>query len=331
MAELKPQTKKKQNTRREKDKMDFLSELSDDVLLHIMHFMDTTTAVRTSLLSKRWNKVWKCLTTLCFKRSDFKTLDSYDQFVYHVVSKRDTSISLHRLDLEACTVTQELLNHITPLLHYVPNLSIYLDYFSPKEFYHSIPVIFSSPSLTSLTLSCTLGILKLPQSLELPSLRTLNLTNVTFTARDGDECAEPFSSCFLLNSLVLLGCSLSNPAKVLSISNPNLSRFTTIRYSEVKYKIVLSAPNLTHLDIRSSIACHEVSSTCDFALLEEAVIENSVCPLIVLRLLKMLSYVKIVTFSYPVTYYLFREPFLHTFRVPPDFSLILFVLHESLS
>ncbi|WVZ14073.1 hypothetical protein V8G54_011639 [Vigna mungo] len=322
MVELETQTKKKQKTRREKDKRDFLSELSDDVILHIMHFMDTTTAVRTSVLSKRWNKVWKCLTTLSFRRSDFKTLESYDQFVYHVVSKRDTSIRLHRLDLEACTVTQELLNHITPLLHYVPHLRIYLDY--------SIPVIFSSPSLTSLTLSCTPGILKLPPSLELPALKTLSLTNVSFTVRDSDECAEPFSSCFLLNSLVLLGCSLSNPAKVLSISNPNLSRFTTIRYSEVKYKIVLSTPNLTHLDIRSSMICHEVSSTCDFTLLEEAVIENSVSPLIVLRLLKMLSYVKIVTFSYPVAYHFFRQPFLHTRRIPPDLSLIFLVLYESL-
>ncbi|XP_014502313.1 F-box/LRR-repeat protein At3g03360-like [Vigna radiata var. radiata] len=246
MVKLKTRTKKKQNTRREKDKRDFLSELSDDVLLHIMHFMDTTTAVQTSFLSKRWNKVWKCLTTLSFRRSDFKTLESYDQFVYHVVSKRDTSIRLHRLDLEACTVTQELLNHITPLLHYVSHLSIYLDY--------SIPVIFSSPSLTSLTLSCTPGILKLPPSLELPALRTLNLANVALTAKDGDECAEPFSSCFLLNSLVLLGCSLSNPAKVLSISNPNLSHFTTIRYSEVKYEILLHTPNLTH--IRSSDVRH---------------------------------------------------------------------------
>ncbi|WVZ13834.1 hypothetical protein V8G54_011400 [Vigna mungo] len=265
MIGLKTRTKKKQNTIREKDKRDFLSALPDDVLVYIIHFLNTATAVRTSLLSKRWNNLWKSLTTLSFRRRHFKNRVSYNQFVHHVLSHRDTSIRLHRLDLKACTVTQELLNHITPLLHYVPHLRIYLDY--------SIPVIFSSPSLTSLTLSCTPGILKLPSSLELPALRTLNLTNVAITAKDGDECAEPFSSCFLLNSLDLLGCSLSKPAKVLSISNPNLSRFTIKRHSEVSYKIVLSTPNLTHLAIRNWLTFHEVSSTCDLALLEEANIE----------------------------------------------------------
>ncbi|WVZ13840.1 hypothetical protein V8G54_011406 [Vigna mungo] len=301
MAELKKQTNEGQKTGREREEeRDLLSELPDNVLLHIIHFMNTDAAVRTSLLSKRWNNLWKCLTTLSFRRRHFRNLVNYNQFVYHVVSHRDTSIRLHRLDLDACISAKELLNLFIPLLHSVPNLRINLDHLSTKFAYYSIPIVFSSPSLTSLTLAVSNRILlKLPQSLELPTLKTLSLTNLFFTARDSDECAEPFSSCFLLNSLDLLGCSLSKPAKVLSISTPNLSRFTIKRHSEVRYKIVLSTPNLTYLAIRSWLTFHEFSSTCDLALLEEANIEITMraSHAIVLRLLKMLSYAKILILS----------------------------------
>jgi len=305
MVELKTETNKNQKTGREKeDERDMLSELPDDVLLHIMHFMNTKTAVGTSLLSKRWNNVWKCLPTLCFSRSDFKTLASYYQFVHHVFSHRATSVPLHRLYFEACDIIARQIFHLyTSLLHYVPHLRIFLYHQSTKKCNYSIPFIFSSPSLTSLTLilsnqnTCRM---KLPQSLKLPALKTLNLTNVCFTARDStDERAEPFSSCFALNSLVLVGCSLSDNAEVLIVSNSNLSRFIHVKYSEVsRYKIVLSTPNLTHFGIRSSEA-YDVSSTRDLALLEEANIDitDRASRVIVLRLLKMLSYVKILTLS----------------------------------
>ncbi|QCD94874.1 hypothetical protein DEO72_LG5g2963 [Vigna unguiculata] len=301
MVDLKTKTNKNQKTGREKeDERDMLSELPDDVLLHIMHFMNTKTAVGTSLLSKRWNNVWKCLTTLCFSLSDFKTLASYDQFVNHIVSQRDTSIGLHRLDFEACDIKEELLHLVPPLLHDVPHLSIHLHTRSLNMFNYSIPFLFFSHSLTSLTLSIDRSrrIFILPQPIQLPALRTLNLTNVGFVVMDSDECVEPFSSCLVLDSLVLEWCYLTNPWKVLSISNPNLSRCTMKRYS---FRLLLSTPNLTYLAIGKSMFPCEVSSTCDLALLQEADIDIT-CDshAIVLRLLKMLSYVKILTLSEPV-------------------------------
>ncbi|WVZ13833.1 hypothetical protein V8G54_011399 [Vigna mungo] len=281
------------------DEKDLISALPDDVLVQIIHFLDTATAVRTSLLSKRWNNLWKSLTTLSFRSGDFENQVNYNQFVHHVLSHRDTSIRLHRLDFDACIAAKEILNLFKPLLHYVPHLRIYLYHKSKKTVHYSIPIIFSSPSLTSLTLAHSNRIIfKLPPSLELPALKTLSLTNVSFTTRDDDECAEPFSSCLSLTSLVLMGCSLSNPAEVLSISNSNLSHITMKRFSEViRYNIVLSTPNLTHLTIRRWMNIHELSSTCDLALLEEANIETTMRVSHVLSLLKMLSYAKILILS----------------------------------
>ncbi|XP_047155168.1 putative F-box/LRR-repeat protein At3g28410 [Vigna umbellata] len=303
MAELKTQTKEKQKSEKEReDEKDFISALPDDVLLHIIHFVDTVTAVRTSFLSKRWNNLWKCLTALSFRPRDFKTVVTYNQFVFRVLAQRDTSIRVHHLDLEACdNVTVDSLCLFVSLLHFVPNLILHSDSKPTKQYYYSIPA-FSSPYLTSLTLTLTeqyaCRILELPKSLELPALKTLNLTHVSFAAGDNDEYSEPFSSCFLLNSLVLVGCSIKNPAKVLVISNPNLSRFTVKKNFEAKYKILLSTSNLTHLDIRSSTTFHDVNSTCDLALLEEANIGiTRASHLNVQKLLKIISYAKILTLS----------------------------------
>ncbi|BAU02368.1 hypothetical protein LR48_Vigan10g088200 [Vigna angularis] len=298
MVELK---KKQKSEEEREDEKDLISALPDDVLLHIIHFVDTVTAVRTSFLSKRWNNLWKCLTALSFRPRDFKTVVTYNQFVFRVLAQRDTSIHLHHLDLEACdNVTVDCLCLFIFLLRFVPHLSTHVDHKPTNQYYYSIPA-FSSPYLTSLTLTLTdqyaCRILKLPKSLELPALKILNLTHVSFAAGDNDEYSEPFSSCFLLNSLVLVGCSIRNPAKVLVISNPNLSRFTMKKNSEAKYKILLSTPNLTHLDIRSSTIFHDVNSTCDLALLEEANIEISRAHVNVLKLLKILSYAKILTLS----------------------------------
>lgn len=52
--------------RNKKDDKDNISEFPDHVLLHIMSLMDTKSAVRTCVLSKRWKDLCKRLTNLTF-------------------------------------------------------------------------------------------------------------------------------------------------------------------------------------------------------------------------------------------------------------------------
>ncbi|XP_062014045.1 F-box/FBD/LRR-repeat protein At5g56420-like [Rosa rugosa] len=52
--------------REEGEDRDRISELPDDLICHILSFLPTITAVRTTVLSKRWNKLWTFVRHLDF-------------------------------------------------------------------------------------------------------------------------------------------------------------------------------------------------------------------------------------------------------------------------
>ncbi|KHN24894.1 Putative ribonuclease H protein, partial [Glycine soja] len=89
------------------------------------------------------------------------------------------------------------------------------------NFQSQTQVHLSCLSLTFLELYNSGPPLELPNSLQLPTLKTLLLVNVGFTASD-NGCADPFATCKLLNSLVLYECSLHNDEKILFICSSNL-------------------------------------------------------------------------------------------------------------
>ena len=54
------------------DMQDRLSNLPDAILTHILSFLKTKDAVRTSILSTRWKSVWASVPTLNLSKSDFQ-------------------------------------------------------------------------------------------------------------------------------------------------------------------------------------------------------------------------------------------------------------------
>ncbi|KAH1198792.1 F-box/LRR-repeat protein [Glycine max] len=288
------------------EERDRLSEFPDCVLLHILEFMNTTDAVRTCILSKRWKDLWKGLTSFSFMHFYFRNVDNFNRFVEGVLCYRDHSISLLNLHFRAYSSTAcKLLDMIIryALLFNVQQLTIESGFNfrnMPKNF---VPLMFSCPTLITLKL-CTTFPLELPKSLLLPALKTLHLVNMIFTASDND-CAEPFSNCNLLNTLVLQYCSLHNDVKVLHISNSNLSSLEmddTLRFTNpdsFQRKIVLSTPNLSSLTIGDSFSYHQVSSTCNLSFLEEANVDtpSNIDYCDIKSLLQLLINVKILTLS----------------------------------
>ncbi|AES87354.1 F-box/RNI/FBD-like domain protein [Medicago truncatula] len=108
---------------------------------------------------------------------------------------------------------------------------------------------------------------KCPKSLHLPALRTLHLKFFNFVATH-DHCAEPFSNCHVLNTLVISGCSLIEDAQVLCISNQTLSNLTISYVSADQFS--LSTPNLSSFTIKGSSLFHQpLASTCNLSFLQQ--------------------------------------------------------------
>nr|KYP61575.1 Putative F-box/FBD/LRR-repeat protein At1g66290 family [Cajanus cajan] len=284
------------------EERDILSDMPEYVLLHIMKFMHTKDVVRTCVLSKRWNNLWKRTTTLSFMRKHFTCNDNYNEFVSRVLSGRDASISLFDLHFGAHGSDPTLLNKVIQyaVLHNVEHMTITTSFdftIIPNSFF---PLIFSSHSLTFLKLSSG-PTLELPKSLVLPTLKCLHLTNVSFTSFE-NECAEPFSCCDMLNALVLQDYSLRNDAKVLSISNSKLSCLKVdntprrVKGYTIPHKIVLSTPNLTSITIVIFTRL-QVSSACNLSFLEEVNIDTHVDCSVIMNWLQVLSNVKKLTLS----------------------------------
>ncbi|GAU29477.1 hypothetical protein TSUD_65120 [Trifolium subterraneum] len=233
---------------------DRLSDLPDNVLLHILSSLNTKQVVQTCVLSKRWKHLWKFISTLMLHCSTFSTVEGFATFVSKILTLRDTSIAPHALDLNHCgEIEYELLimvldyvfshnaqlqeleisvNRIVPIMSCVSSchaltsrkLSIYRK--GSSLGHNHTPALFRGSS-RSYNRQPVLS----PKSLNLPLLTSLDLTNFAF--RDGKSgCVEPFSVFTKLNSLVIRSCMVFD-AQMLSISSETLVNLAIHRPLEI--------------------------------------------------------------------------------------------------
>ncbi|CAN1225539.1 Putative F-box/FBD/LRR-repeat protein At1g78760 [Linum grandiflorum] len=66
---------------------DRISNLPDSIIHHILSFIDTTSAVRTSVLSKQWKSAWKHVHALNMELK-FDEYSRYERFVDKLLSLR---------------------------------------------------------------------------------------------------------------------------------------------------------------------------------------------------------------------------------------------------
>nr|XP_011462152.1 PREDICTED: LOW QUALITY PROTEIN: putative F-box/FBD/LRR-repeat protein At5g22670 [Fragaria vesca subsp. vesca] len=71
---------------------DRISELPDDLICHILSFLPTLSAVRTTLLSKRWNEMWTFVRHLDFDiyRDKFRYESHFTSFVQSILLRRSS-------------------------------------------------------------------------------------------------------------------------------------------------------------------------------------------------------------------------------------------------
>jgi len=202
-----------------------LGNLPEELLQHILSFLPTTDAVRTSLLCKRWEYLWASIPNLDFhllqlssaKEKRMGTL--FMNFVDRVLCLRDSS-DIKRFTL-CCNVQLDASRVNTwisaALRHNVQELYVELANFK-GEF--SLPYhLFTCNTLTSLHLTMRRIKLKLPTTICFSNLKILTIENVIFPHEYLTQ--QLFSGLPVLEELKLKDCSWGGRV-FLSISLPKL-------------------------------------------------------------------------------------------------------------
>jgi hypothetical protein len=215
----KPQKKQKPNQELNVDgSRKCLGNLPDEVLQRILSFLPTKDAVRTSVLSRRWEYLWDSIPNLDFAR-DPANRNLLVDFVERALCLRDSSV-IKRFSL-TCDVlgdASRVNTWISTVVrrHNVEELYIHLE---KIEGFFPLPYcLFTCKTLTSLHLDMSY-ILKLPTTICFSSLKILCIQRVTFS--NEYLTRKLFSGLPVLEALKLTSCRWGN-LKLMSIFAPKL-------------------------------------------------------------------------------------------------------------
>ncbi|XP_026410920.1 F-box/FBD/LRR-repeat protein At1g16930-like [Papaver somniferum] len=272
------------------DSRDRLSGLPDALLYKILSFINMTSAIQNSILSKRWRYLWKSPPTLKFNSYDmyqksFRNLYMREEgaivyFIDHVLARRERS-DIRRLDIVIYDVKFDFGDHLYSWIHAavdcnVQELSIEI---WDNQQVKIPPSLFTCTSLTKFELAVNgrhnYGEIFLPDAIYLPRLKCLKFEGLGF--EDEDSTDKFFSKCPNLESLTMVDTYIE-----FDICCPNLEvfimEFNDLRcpmatlqdgqrnpggkdWYNIGNTIKLSAPKLTFL-------------TCKGLISEDNIIEN---------------------------------------------------------
>ncbi|XP_004298013.1 PREDICTED: putative F-box/LRR-repeat protein At5g41840 [Fragaria vesca subsp. vesca] len=212
--------------------VDRIIALPDEILCHILSFLIPLCSVRSTVLSKRWNKLWTCcITNLDFDIKDFSS--SYEsnyhifvRFVDQVLAFRDSSLDITRFRVawEDC----EDFSIIDRWIQVAVNANVVdLDVSSYVYPFELPSCVYTCKSLVSLKVkSDYLTFYSLPKTGScFPNLKFLHyISGYDFDCASG---ANLFRSCPILEELTI---EAHHKKRVLNfdISAPELRTLTTI-------------------------------------------------------------------------------------------------------
>ncbi|KAJ3687052.1 hypothetical protein LUZ61_016216 [Rhynchospora tenuis] len=239
------------------DKMDndWISDLHDSLLIHILSFLKIKQAVQTCVLSKRWRNLWTFIPCRHFDFADFFPDDvdyddikeyemKFERFVTAVLRKQDTpfldsfKLVYDNRDGESNAITEWILC----ALNWKPRMIyIYVDRYMMIDLPDSL---FDCKSLEKMTLQFECFVYYKPfETINLPSLKKLELSNWTI---DDYLINKLMSGCPVLEDLTLRGCTVAT--HIIS-SNKLKHVFIDDFYS--RERIMISIPSLSSLVIHS--------------------------------------------------------------------------------
>lgn len=182
-----------------KSPCDRISQLPDSIIQHILSFLPTIFAVRTSVLSKRWRLLWASVPAIDLDQFSCVEEEKLYETVNNYLFFRDKTATLTRFKLRIAHGhrTRIASNSIDGWLNYATqgeNIMENLDIPVPRSKYYKYPlpkVILNSTSLTILKLHGFYVRMSSSNPICLPSLKELSLTGVTI------KDAQAFDSLLL--------------------------------------------------------------------------------------------------------------------------------------
>ncbi|KAJ4787944.1 F-box/RNI-like/FBD-like domains-containing protein [Rhynchospora pubera] len=240
---------------------DMISDLPDALLTHILSFMNPKEAVQTCILSKRWRTTWASMSVLRFDYRKFVPLAietihegnlvKFVKFVREMLQNRE-SLSLDTFEFwlpnrhDCFSADLFSAECILLALKFKPRVfSVHASMQVILSRTDPIP-IFTCASLQSISLQDTSfchaddKFLQL-RAVNLPHLKLFKL----FKGRVNDHFFKIlFSRCPGLEELELLFCHLH-----VSLASSEILKSLVLKNCDFKKKLVISTPNLVHLDI----------------------------------------------------------------------------------
>ncbi|XP_016176553.1 FBD-associated F-box protein At4g10400 isoform X1 [Arachis ipaensis] len=307
---------------------DIISSLPNSLLCHILSFLPTLYAVRTSILSRQWRHLWKDLQVFDFDDTELNwSNERFALFIDAVLSQlrfphiRNLSLSCQRGLDNNKVIDNAIDNAIGRWIRAAvgPCLQEMILYSSYGEFYPDyFDGIFTCASLVSLTLGGNLVLDVIPW-VYLPLLKDLTLLLGVSVEHDF------ISGCPALENLYIdYYGSLYPEIHFLSTSLKRLSLFEVREFDDpIISEIQIDTPNLEYLRIFLAGSCVTSLVISDFPKIMEACLE--IAPLDehvawLPKLIQALSKTKILDFGWWTTECLVEAPNLHL----PEFSC----LHE---
>ncbi|TQD90272.1 hypothetical protein C1H46_024189 [Malus baccata] len=233
---------------------DRISALPSEVLCHILSFLPTNYAVRTTVLSKRWKNIWTSVPNLYFCDDDYPEVNDFTAFVNQVLDFHDLS----RIQKFHLHCDDDYFEHppVDRWIHAaierkVVELDLCVHHSEPDQNFELPQNIFKCETLKVLKLQFHF-IARPPTSKCFPNLKFLN---VDIHHPDVDSVEKVLSYFPVLEDLVIGGFLDDYDVESLdiNISAPELKTLVlsieTENFDE-DFKLCTNSPKLEFLDVR---------------------------------------------------------------------------------
>ncbi|KAG6390378.1 hypothetical protein SASPL_148112 [Salvia splendens] len=246
---------------------DRISQLPDEILQHVLSFIDIYEVVETTILSKRWKNLWRSLLNI---RLHIRSAAAYRRRVFQFLSHRNAAAPLHGFHLSLdneIRVLEDDEAFVEECVLYAINHSV--QSLRLHDLTLSLPAaVFTSTTLRELELRQRDTRVYVPGRFSLPNLKTLYLEapNLNFSSDQGKELCSGLPELeklslrgFSMPGLVLKAPKLrvleileSNSLIIQEISAPLLTSFRYEGFSPLEC-LMMNLPMLeeVYVDILS--------------------------------------------------------------------------------